>query len=676
MGDALEIVTEFPRKTRVIENTYIPLKDGTRLAARIWLPQDAESDPVPGILEFLPYRKRDATAQRDALTHPYFAGHGYASVRVDMRGSGESDGLLEDEYLKQEQDDALEVIAWIARQRWCTGKVGMMGISWGGFNALQVAARRPPALKAIITLCSTDDRYADDVHYMGGSLLCVNLIWATTMLSYMSRPPDPALVGKRWRSVWLDRLQRNPLMIEPWHRHQRRDAYWKHGSVVEDYGRIQCPVYAIGGWADAYSNAIPRLLAGLKVPRKGLIGPWGHKYPHFAKPDPAMDFPGEALRWWDHWLKGRASGIMDEPMYRAWMLQSVKPAPYQDVWPGRWVAEASWPSRNVKRRVFTLNRDGMAPKPGKEVGLTVASPEDIGANCGEWSSMGTTVPDLPGDQRFEDAGSLTFDTAPLGRPLEIMGQPMAELMVSADRKLAQIILRLCDVAADGSSLRVSYGILNLTHRNGHERPEPLEPGRRYKIRVALNDVAYAFPAGHRIRLAVSTAYWPTVWPSPERVSLTLLAGRSRLSLPVRVPRKEDKGLRDLGPGRATPPERRTSLRSGASRRSFTRDLMGGASEFVLEVDNGLARIEEHGLEVGSKMTQTFRIRPDDPLSAKAEVLFTQHVGRGPWRTRTEVRTTMTATHDQFLIGASLDAYEGEVRVFTKAWDSAISRDGV
>src|SRR4051812_17140251 len=183
-GGALDIVSEFPRKIRVIENTYIRLKDGTRLAARIWLPEDAKSDPVPGILEFLPYRKRDATSPRDALTHPYFAGHGYASVRVDMRGSGESDGLLEDEYLKQEQDDALEVIQWIARQPWCTGKVGMMGISWGGFNALQVAARRPPALKAIITVCSTDDRYADDVHYMGGSLLCVNLIWATTMLSY------------------------------------------------------------------------------------------------------------------------------------------------------------------------------------------------------------------------------------------------------------------------------------------------------------------------------------------------------------------------------------------------------------------------------------------------------------------------------------------------------------
>ena len=156
---------------REIEHLIIPLRGGTKLAARVWLPEDAEQDPVPAILEYLPYRKRDGTYERDALTHPYFAGHGYAGVRVDLRGCGESDGLLFDEYAPQEQDDALEVIAWLAAQPWCSGAVGMIGISWGGFNGLQVAARRPPALKAVVTICSTDDRYRDDVHYMGGALL-------------------------------------------------------------------------------------------------------------------------------------------------------------------------------------------------------------------------------------------------------------------------------------------------------------------------------------------------------------------------------------------------------------------------------------------------------------------------------------------------------------------------
>src|SRR5210317_1476362 len=157
---------DLPRAVKEIENLYIPLADGVRLAARLWLPEDAEQNPVPALLEYIPYRKRDFMRIRDEPMHRYYAGHGYAAVRVDLRGSGDSDGILEDEYLPREQEDALEVINWLTRQPWCDGNVGMTGISWGGFNALQVAARRPPALKAIITHCSTDDRYTDDIHIM------------------------------------------------------------------------------------------------------------------------------------------------------------------------------------------------------------------------------------------------------------------------------------------------------------------------------------------------------------------------------------------------------------------------------------------------------------------------------------------------------------------------------
>ena len=217
----------------------------------MWLPVDAEASPVPAILEYLPYRRREGTAERDALTHPYVAGHGYACVRVDMRGSGDSEGVLTDEYLPLEQDDAVEVIAWLAAQPWCTGRVGMMGHSWGGFNALQVAARRPPALRAILTSCSTDDRYADDIHYMGGALLLDNLRWASTMFAHNSRPPDPAVVGDRWRELWLARLRGSGLWLDTWLRHQRRDAFWRQGSVCEDFSAIECPVFAVGGWLDA-----------------------------------------------------------------------------------------------------------------------------------------------------------------------------------------------------------------------------------------------------------------------------------------------------------------------------------------------------------------------------------------------------------------------------------------
>jgi pimeloyl-ACP methyl ester carboxylesterase len=300
----------------VEENIWITLSDGCRLAARLWLPDGAARTPVPAVLEYIPYRKRDGTRARDEPMHGYFAAHGYAALRVDMRGSGESEGHLADEYLKQEQDDALEVIAWIARQAWCSGAVGIQGKSWGGFNGLQIAARRPPALKAVISTFSTDNRYTDDIHYMGGCLLNDNLWWGSIMLAYQSRPIDPQIAGPEWRERWLRRIEELPFFPALWLAHQRYDAYWKHGSICEDFAAIECPVLAIGGWADAYTNAVPRLLEGLKVPRLGIIGPWGHIYPHDGVPGPAIGYLQEAVRWWDQWLKGRDTGIMNEPMWR------------------------------------------------------------------------------------------------------------------------------------------------------------------------------------------------------------------------------------------------------------------------------------------------------------------------------------------------------------------------
>ena len=307
----MRIRSDLPRPVRELENVWIPMADGTRLAARVWLPEDSEVEPVPAILEYIPYRKNDWTWLRDSTMHPYFAGHGYACVRVDLRGAGDSDGILLDEYLEQEQDDGVEALAWIAAQPWCTGAVGMFGISWGGFNGLQVAARRPPALKTVITLCSTDDRYADDVHYMGGCVLGVDMLpWAAAMHVWNGTPPDPANVGGDWREIWLRRLKETPPYIEAWLAHQRRDAYWQHGSVCEDFSAIECPVYAIGGWVDGYSNAILRLLEGLPGMSKGLIGTWGHGFPHDAFPGPQIGFLQECLRWWDRWLKGEENGVL------------------------------------------------------------------------------------------------------------------------------------------------------------------------------------------------------------------------------------------------------------------------------------------------------------------------------------------------------------------------------
>ncbi|MDG2480563.1 MAG: CocE/NonD family hydrolase, partial [Alphaproteobacteria bacterium] len=299
----MTVVTEFPHRVKVLEKgVWIPLKRGVKLAARIWMPVEAGPGfKVPAVLEYIPYRKRDMTRPGDEPKHAYFAGHGYASVRVDLAGAGDSFGKQADEYSRQELSDGKEVIAWLAKQPWCTGKVGMFGISWGGFNALQVAALRPPALKAIVTSCSTDDRYASDMHYSGGCLLNDQLDWGTTFFSILPLPGDPEIMGPGWRKNWMERLENIACPPEEWMRHQTRDRFWKHASVCEDYSRIACPVFAVGGWLDGYTDAIPRLLKNLKVPRRGLIGPHAHQWGQSQRaPGPAIGFLQEMLRWWDH----------------------------------------------------------------------------------------------------------------------------------------------------------------------------------------------------------------------------------------------------------------------------------------------------------------------------------------------------------------------------------------
>jgi len=635
---------------RVIEHTLIPLKDGTRLAARIWLPDDAEQNPVPAILEYLPYRKRDGTYERDALTHPYLAGHGYAGVRVDIRGSGDSDGLLFDEYTKQEQDDGVEVIAWLSAQAWCTGVVGMMGISWGGFNALQIAARRPPALKAIVSICSTDDRYADDVHYIGGTLLTAGLGWAFFFLGTMCLPPDPMLVGDNWRAMWLERLENVPLFLEPWLQHQGRDAYWKHGSVCEDYGAIQCPVFAVGGWTDGYTNAIPRLLESLSVPRKGLIGPWAHAYPHFALPGPQIGFLQEMLRWWDYWLKGIDTGVMDEPMLRAWMTNSVRPASRHKVLPGRWIAEPSWPPPEITPwRLYLTDRglkDGRAPLTAR----SICSPQTVGKCAGNLVPFGSGR-DQASDQQEDDKRSLVFETPPLASSIEILGAPVLTIDVASDRPVANLAARLCDVHPSGRSLRVSFGVLNLTHRDGHLNPALLMIGECYRVRIQLNDTASVFPAGHRVRLALSTAYWPMIWPSPERGRLLILSGT--LDLPVRPPQPMDMLLPPLPGPESSLPEKPTILRRG---------------------NTCVEHIRRIGLELGTESKSFYYVQEDDPLSAVAELGRTQTMSREAWQIKIETRMRLSCTRNAFLLQASLRAWESANAVCHREWDSSIPRE--
>ena len=657
------------------ENLFIPLSDGVKLAARLWLPADAETKPVPAILEYIPYRKRDGTRARDEPMHGWFAAHGYAALRVDMRGSGESGGNLADEYLSRELEDACEVIGWISRQSWCSGRVGMMGKSWGGFNALQTAALRPPALKAIITVCSTDDRYADDIHYMGGALLNDNLWWGTIMLAYQARPADPVLVGEGWRETWLERLESLPFFPALWLAHQRRDAYWRHGSVCEDFAAVACPVFAVGGWADAYTNAVPRLLQGLDVPRLGLIGPWAHVYPQDGMPGPAIGFLQEALRWWDHWLKGEDRGIMAEPMLRAFIEDWSPPGPREKA-PGRFVGEEQWPSPGIEQRTLHLNNGRLDRDAHARDEVIVSSPCWTGFAVGEW--MGTGVAGCEAaDQRIDDGFSCVFDGEPVEERVELLGAPEIELEIASDKPVAQLCARLCDLAPDGSSRRISYGVLNLTHREGHVEPIQLEPGRFYRVRLKLNDCGYAFANGHRMRLALSSAYWPLIWPAPEAATLTLrLPGR--LVLPVRPPDPRDEKL-----GFELPLRGRealvTRLAEGRLSRTTTLDLVKGTASYSTKSEGGLFgegafRFDGIDTTLSHDLERELTIAADDPLSARYHLTQSYELGREGWRIRIETQSSMQATSTEFVLSASLRAFENGTLTSSRDFEEKIPRD--
>lgn len=653
----MRVVEEFPFKFTEVEHFWIPLPDGTRLAARMWRP-DSEQ-PVPALVEYIPYRKRWGTRHRDEPMHRYFAGHGYTAVRIDLRGSGESDGLLLDEYTPQEQQDGADALAWLAAQPWCDGNLGMIGKSWGGFAALQIAALQPPSLKAVIAVCASDDRYADDAHYMGGCLLTENMLWGSVLFTLSATPPDPQIVGPDWRRIWRERLDSLPLYAQRWLSHPTRDDYWKHASVSEEYSRIRCPVYAVSGWADGYSNAVPRMLAGLNCPRRGLIGPWAHVYPHEGVPGPAIGFLQEARAWFDHWLLGRE--LPPAPILRAWLQGYVPPTENAATRPGRWVAEQAWPSTHILPRELPLAGT-----------RTISTQLEVGQAAGAWCGFGVEG-DQPGDQAADDSLSECYDT-PVSQPMEILGAPVLRLRVSCDKPFGQLIARLCDVAAPGS-LRVSYGVLNLQHRDGHEAPSPLVPGRAYDITLRLNDCAHGFAPGHTLRVALSTSYWPVVWPEQELFTLTV--HQAALVLPVRPPDRADATLVPFEPPEQAQGVQYQDLETPMIRRELTRQGKTLVYRNVIDAreDGGpaLSRLEPIDLEIGHSIVEEMRVTPGDPGSAVVEVTQEVVTRRDGWDARVRTEHRLSTEHGALVLRASVETWEHDIAVFSRLWETRFPR---
>lgn len=662
---------DFPFAVEVIDPYWIALSDGTRIAATLWQPKTRDKAPV--VVEMIPYRRRDGTVFRDLDIHPYWAGFGIACCRVDIRGSGDSDGILADEYLPREQEDACEIIAHLAGQDWCTGNVGMTGISWGGFNSLQVAARRPPALKAIITLCSTDDRYADDVHYMGGALITENEMWSNFMLVKNAMPPDPQIVGDAWRDMWMKRLAANRSWSEHWLEHQRRDGYWKQGSVCEDLSNIRCAVLAVCGWEDSYSNSVPRLLEGLTAPRLAIMGPWTHAFPCRGDPGPQIGYLQEALRWWKHWLEGEDTGIMDEPQYRVFAIGEERPRAWYKEHAGHWLAEASWPSPRIDWQTRYLNANRLAPRPEAGATLSVRSPATAGTDCGRWGGYGGTSPDLAIDQRREDGQALCFDTEPLADDMPLLGAPEISLELTVDVPKVNLAARLCDVYPDGTSALMTYGVLNLSHRSSHEIPEPCPVGKPFKVTLKLNDFARVIPKGHRIRLALQTQHWFILWPQPTLATATIRSGASTIRLPVRPPADQDRHVA-FAPAEISTPVASAEIAPGSTVKTVEDDIATGIRTIRLKTDHGAHSIDDRGIVTSSWNADTFTIHPDDPLTARLVTEYAWAIKSGPSDMEAKGRTELTADAANFYLTWLIEAREQGRLVHSKGATSVIKRD--
>jgi predicted acyl esterase len=499
----------------------IPLADGTRLATTLYLP--GAGMPAPCLLEALPYRKDDLTATYRPEYVRLRDEHGYAVARVDLRGTGSSDGLAVDEYPAREQADLCEVIGWLADQPWCTGAVGMYGTSYSGFNSLQVACERPPQLKAVIAIYATDDRYTDDVHYMGGALRLLDLVdYPLYMVAMNALPPVPAVYGDGWHDAWQERVDRLEPWVLRWLEEQRDSGYWRHGSLRPPYDRIECPTMLVAGWADGYRNNTFRTVAALAdagVPHRLLLGPWSHMSTSTSLPGPHVDLVPVMARWWDRWLRGEDNGVDREPALTWFAQHSTPPAADRALVAGEWRSAHGWPLPGANSDVRPLG-DGV---------VSYAVRPDVGTAA--WNSCAASLPwGQPTDQRFDDAASLTWEWS--GEGLSLLGTPRLQLRLSSSAPVAFVSAKLCDVSPDGTSSLLSRGLLNLTHRTSSTDPSPLPAGELVDVQIELEAMSWVASPGHQLRLSVAGADWPNTLAPPGPLTLTIDRTGSSLELPI------------------------------------------------------------------------------------------------------------------------------------------------
>jgi putative hydrolase, CocE/NonD family len=682
----------------------IPARDGVELSANLWLPRPVPDAPdqFPAVLEMIPYGKDNWRRNSDIARGTYLAQRGYALCRVDVRGTGSSGGVALDEYTETETLDGYDAVEWLAAQTWCDGAIGMWGISYGAFTSIQVAKLRPPHLRAIVPVQGTDDRYLTDVHYIGGCVTASELSqYAVSQVGMNAMPPDPAFRGDAWREEWLARLEATPPWLIEWLRQQHDGPYWRHGSLAPEYDAIEAAILNVGGWMDSYVDAALRMQANCSAPSRTIVGNWVHGLPSSATPEPNLDELHELVRFFDRWLKGIPNGADDEPPIIWFEREYAEPEPFPEAFPGRWRAATAYPHPAVEPHEWRFT-GGTLPLVGGLVGTGAGAggrTEATGGSAGEavdppagvdryrhrptvgtraalsWGAGGPPN-GLARDLRPDEALGPTYTSEPLEAALEILGVPEVVLHLSTSAPVATAVVRLSDVAPDGTSAQVSAGILNLTHRLSHERPEPLVPGRVEVVRVTLRPAGYRFLPGHRIRVSVASSAWPVIWPSPFLAEFELLRGPaapSRLVLPV-VPPAGGPGDTTVPAFKTTPPDVPQVGGQGSADEPvwrITTDVLAGS--VTVSIHDGGDDVLDDGRRLYAAETLAMTAFDADPAQASldADVVYRWH----DHAFETEIRAHSTQTSDvgAFHLNVDLEVDVDGRPFFRRAWRESIKR---
>lgn len=651
MGEAATYPVKIDRRV------FVPMADGTRIALTVYLPDSAGDGPFPAVFESLPYRKDDDCTARDFSTYAYLASHGIAGVRMDIRGTGASTGVIADEYVAREQADNLEILRWTAAQDWCSGHLGMWGVSWGGFSALQTAMLRPPELEAIASVHATHDRFACDVHYVGGSLHAAEQVdWPPQMVAHNALPPDPDIVGGGWFDEWMERLDRTPQWPLQWLHHQKRDKYWLHGSPSTDYGAIECPTLLIGGWLDGYVDGMLALAEHLTCPVRTVVGPWGHFRPATGVPGPTFDHLQLLARWFGYHLRGDDNGVMAMPALTAYIRTA---APYDgDRVAGYWRAEESWPPPRRRERSLPLDR--------LEHDTTVwHGPQWVGSHAPAWDRAGTGST----DPRDDDDASITFETAPLAAPLEILGTPTAYLRLATDQEVGMVAARLLVVDPDGLAHLLCRGNLNLAFPAGFSDPVAPRPGHPIDVAVALRSTSAVVPEGWRLRLSLAGADFPVVWPPPRRFNLTIDPAASLLSLPTVEPTAAGKRL-EIPPA---PPPPTPPVTQARSESHWELEQTGTATTLVKRSGWTEHQPERDDLTYTFDQSYAVTVANDDPATTRVESDVTVGLSRPGWQVAAFGRLEIGGA-DAFEVTIELVAQHNGAEVFRRRWFDRIERE--